>query len=1114
MTRLGLILRNLAYFRGVNLAVIAGMLVATAVLTGAMMVGDSVRGSLAQLARDRLGKVDQAVISRRFFDQSIVERLKTDTEVGTRFDIVPAVILPGGATTETDHVSAGTVQVLAVGGNWVTAAGGTCIINWPVASALGLKDPGATLLVSLPDKPDEPRDAALSRRAREDTLVNLRAAVAQVHTSQDMISLFDAAGGQRVPQNIWVNLAELQTQIGLGGRVNTLLVHDQATGSPLQAAQLLNAALHRVIRLEDYGLSLSEVGGDSHQAALTSRATYLDPPLVAAAEASGIAVQKVSVNLINTVKLDSSGKSLHYAVAAGVSSLESRELAANEVVINRWTADQLSAQVGDRIRLAFYKRSAAGDLANTNSDDSGFKDGFKIVQILPMSGIGADRTLTPQYKGLTDADTIANWNPPEGIEIDKKRVTKADEDYWRQYRAAPKLLVSFQTAQKLWGGTLGDVTSIRIPADQMSEFRRKLGEKLDPVAMGLAFIPIKAQQLDASGGSTDFGEYFLYFSFFIIVAAVLLVAMLFRLNVEQRARQLGLLAAVGFSPGSLRKLALAEGMALAIVGGLLGIPAAIAYTWLIMYGLRTWWIGAVGTTALYLHIAPLTLVYGYVSGLVVAFATILWAVWQIGRTPAATLLAGGWNTFRRTRRTGRIPRIIGIIFVVAALAIFAASALGHWAADEAFLCGGAIMLIGCLSWLGGALRPGHFKSTSAAGISTVTRLGMRNASRHTARSVLAIGLIAFAAFTLITVAAMKQEGPADMGDVTSGSGGYRLMLSSGIPLLGDLNTAQGRRILGMTDADDALWANAHFVMMRRWAGQDISCLNLTTPTTPTILAVPQVMMRPPDEHHAHRFTFAGTISKSANPWELLNSPSGDDPVPVITDANTAQYILHLDVGQTIKAPDAAGREHQLKLVATLAGSIFQSELLMGEDNFRKMFPAQDGFNLALVDCPPDSQDTLRRALNSQLGEYAADVQPTGYRLAQYLTIENTYLSTFQALGALGLMLGTIGLAVVLVRTAIERKSELALLASIGFRQSDRVRLVLSENLFLLLLGLFVGAACAILGIIPAFVSSAHHINYIALAGTLAGVVLIGTASSSIAVYLAGIHVSPADLRRE
>ena len=89
--------------------------------------------------------------------------------------------------------------------------------------------------------------------------------------------------------------------------------------------------------------------------------------------------------------------------------------------------------------------------------------------------------------------------------------------------------------------------------------------------------------------------------------------MLFRLNIEQRARQLGLMSAVGFSPGALRMLALREGMALAIVGGVIGLGGAIGYTDLIMLGLRTWWIGAVGTTSMTLHVVPLTLVYGLLA---------------------------------------------------------------------------------------------------------------------------------------------------------------------------------------------------------------------------------------------------------------------------------------------------------------------------------------------------------------------------------------------------------------------------------------------------------------------------------------------------------------------
>src|SRR6185312_5940893 len=103
--------------------------------------------------------------------------------------------------------------------------------------------------------------------------------------------------------------------------------------------------------------------------------------------------------------------------------------------------------------------------------------------------------------------------------------------------------------------------------------------------------------------------------------------------------------------------------------------------------------------------------------------------------------------------------------------------------------------------------------------------------------------------------------------------------------------------------------------------------------------VPEAMTTAPDSSHAHRFTFASAISKTDNPWTLLAAAQPDDQIPVIADANTAQYILHLDVGQSISVPDAAGRAHNLKLVATLSGSVFQSELLMAEKSFRTLYPA-------------------------------------------------------------------------------------------------------------------------------------------------------------------------------
>src|SRR5256885_12088658 len=53
-------------------------------------------------------------------------------------------------------------------------------------------------------------------------------------------------------------------------------------------------------------------------------------------------------------------------------------------------------------------------LIEIRSDREGLELNFRIASIIPMSGLGADPTLTPTYKGLTDAGSISNWDAPRG----------------------------------------------------------------------------------------------------------------------------------------------------------------------------------------------------------------------------------------------------------------------------------------------------------------------------------------------------------------------------------------------------------------------------------------------------------------------------------------------------------------------------------------------------------------------------------------------------------------------------------------------------------------------------------------------------------------------------
>ncbi len=87
-----------------------------------------------------------------------------------------------------------------------------------------------------------------------------------------------------------------------------------------------------------------------------------------------------------------------------------------------------------------------------------------------------------------------------------------------------------------------------------------------------------------------------------------------------------MLQAVGLDPHAIRRLFVGEALVLSIAGGLVGMAGAVAYGWLIMLGLRTWWVDAVGTTALALHVDPLSLIAGAAAVVLIAVASIWWSL--------------------------------------------------------------------------------------------------------------------------------------------------------------------------------------------------------------------------------------------------------------------------------------------------------------------------------------------------------------------------------------------------------------------------------------------------------------------------------------------------------
>jgi ABC-type antimicrobial peptide transport system permease subunit len=149
---------------------------------------------------------------------------------------------------------------------------------------------------------------------------------------------------------------------------------------------------------------------------------------------------------------------------------------------------------------------------------------------------------------------------------------------------------------------------------------------------------------------------------------------------------------------------------------------------------------------------------------------------------------------------------------------------------------------------------------------------------------------------------------------------------------------------------------------------------------------------------------------------------------------------------------------------------------------------------SLADMP-----AVEQVLENSLGDFGFDVTRSADRLAAFMAVQNTYLTTFQSLGGLGLLLGTFGLATVQLRNVLERRGELALLRAAGFRRARLALLVMLENAALLVGGLGVGVLAALIAILPHLLQGGAAIPWGTLTVTLSIVLLVGLAAGMSAV---------------
>jgi putative ABC transport system permease protein len=1108
VTRWTLHARSLVYHWPAHLAVVLGVVAASAALTGALLVGDSMRQSLRDAALERLGRVTHAIQSPRFVRQTLVSDL-----AGDGVDAAGVIRLRGAATHAATAARVSDVQILGVAPSFLTldaGPGGWLPDDWsgrivalsePLADGLGAAV-GDAVLLRLPAARDISSETLLGRRDERARTVRLR--VAKIVPAAGLAA-FDLRPQQRAARNAFVPRATLARVLDQRDAVNTLLLVAGDEVSAYDLAQRVDDA----VSLHDVGLRL-RTAPEHGYVALESDALLLSP----AAEALAASVpatlaprrQHALAQLANEIRIADTERSVPYSTVVAIDgplwsaatttapAPQTRD-SAPPIVLNQWTADALAASVGDVVELTCYELESLGKLTTAATT-------FRVQSIVPLSGWADDPGFAPRYPGVTDAERIGDWDPP--FPIDLSQITDRDETYWDTYRATPKAFVPLDVGQRLWAQhpqRFGRLTSIRFFGDGAAPPARDplataLRRGLDPAAFGLHIDAVRDRARAASTGTTDFAGLFIGFSFFLIAAAAMLVTLLFRLAVERRAPEIGLLLAVGFTPGRVRAALVVEGTLLAIVGSGVGLLVARGYTRLILLGLRTWWADAANTPFLTLHATAQSCAIGFATSVAIAILAIIVALRGLTRLPAQALLRGETTVPRPVESTHTWPRILAMaVFVLIAIGGLVAPALGKAPATLAFFVGGTALLVAWLVGFGLWLRGSPANAKHPTGPAAILRLAARNARRNPGRSLLTTGLIAAATFVITALQAMRLTLDVSPAERDGPTGGYTLLAEAAVPLGYDLNTPAGRAALGIADANAAVFSDATFMPARVRPGDDASCLSLYRPLAPRIVGVTDAFI----DRGGFRFAAVDAEDAPANSWALLREHLDDDAVPAIADEAAAKWQLKRGLGDDIDITAADGSTAQLRLVGLLRGSVLQGELLIAEPQFTRLYPNVDGYGLLLIDAPLAPTDALARRLERELADHGVAVTSTMDRLRALFQVQNTYLSTFQSLGGLGLLLGAVGLAAVTLRNVWQRRAELALLRAVGF---DRVRialLVLAENALLVLAGLVAGVTSAAIVATPHIMQRGVAMPWGSLLAMFALVLIAGVAGGAVAL---------------
>lgn len=1070
------ILRSLVHYRFAYLGVLAGAVLGATVLLGALFAGDSVAASLKQIGANRIGQTTHLLAAGdRFFRQA----LATDFSGAAKIPAAPLIVARGTAAIPSGRATANQIQLIGVtDAFWsfapqpttlsLDAARSSAAINDTLARRLQLKV-GDTLIVRLQKPGIIVGNAPVA--GAESTLQSLRCTIS--HVVDDATFGRFSLDATQVPQpSVFLPIELLQQIIERPGRANVLLLNAAATPQPSTVADF-ERTLRETVTLADYGLTLKWIEA-ARMFEVASDRIFIDPEIAAALMSAFPTAQSVASYLVNELRLQD--RATPYSIATATSREAApflpADLGPKEVVLNDWLAADLQAKIGDDIKLTFYQ-AGSGD-ALIESDTT-----FRVRAIVPLQGLAADQSWMPAFPGISDVAKTSDWDP--GLPLDLNRIRPKDEKYWDDHRGAPKAFLSPEAGRSLWSTRWGNYTALRIPFDQNreAELNATVLRALRPELNQLSVRNLRASATESAQSAVDFGGLFIGMSFFLILAALGLVAMLFQLCLLQRNREDALLGAVGISNRKLLRWRLGEGLIILGVAAVAGLGLATLYTRGILRFLESIWAGQGGGSTFVFSAEPASIAIGAGAFFTLSLLALWLAIRRLRRRALSIRLAAQVEDTTPLERIRRRSRVIAIIAATIGVAAIAISGRGIPPQGGFYLAGFAFLTAGiafCRSWMA------QLGSSNAVELNA-SHLGAVNLKARRARSLTVVGLIATAVFMVLSVASFRKHVGSDWLNRSSGTGGFAFWIETTAPQ----NLPREARVNGFEVFQRHVAELGEIIPLRAGVGDNVNCFNLNTSSQPKLLAVDAAKL-------AARNAFAPKVpagGSDSTGWNLLRSASARDVIPAFVDETTLMWALKRKIGDVLTYADENGRTFNVQIAGTLPDSIFQGYLIIDESLFLQRFPSSPGYSLFLVDVrDPAAIEPLRGRLETTLRDAGGRVDITRDVLASFHQIENTYIAIFNVLGSLGVILGSLGLAIVVARNLRERRGEFALMSAIGIPRAVMARMVFSEFGRLVAWGIAIGALASIVAVWPSITALPAAPTLILVTGMIVGIVAL------------------------